>query len=305
MVVSPTIACVIVTYGPRIQEFTKLISQLLKSDVSIIVVDNWLSDQCTQSLREICSGHKKRIQFIPLDKNYGIARALNIGVTTAQNALHSWVLLLDQDSLPQDGLLEELETIASRIENAGECVVAIGPRLFDPRSKIFHSWASLRWGLWRKTKAPTGTENLISCEFMNSSGSLINLQYFGEIGPFRERFFIDHVETEWYMRVRHLGLKCYGYDSRSYIVHHMGDKVCRYWLLGWHYTPRRSPQRHYTIVRNAIWMWHLEYVPMAWRINSLVKILFMLSYFSIFDKERGKQFSWISRGIHDGLFAKS
>lgn len=304
MVISSTIACVIVTYGPEMQEFTKLLSQLLKSNISIMVVDNWLSNQCTQTLKEICSKHGERIQFIPLKKNYGIAKALNIGISAAQDAGHSWVLLLDQDSLPQDGLLEELEVVVSNLENTLEKIVAIGPRLYDPRSKKFHSWAYIKWGLWRKTEAPTGTRKWIPCEFINSSGSLINLRYFKKIGPFREGFFIDHVETEWYMRARQLGLKCYGYDSHSYILHHMGDDVCRYWFFGWNYIPRRSPERHYTIVRNAIWMWRFKYVPISWAINNCLKIAFTLLYFSLFDKEKSRQFCWILKGIKDGLFLK-
>lgn len=294
-------ACVIVTYKPDLREFGLLVAQLLKSDVSIIVVDNWFSDEMVLSLRELCSAYRDRIRFIPLDRNYGIAKALNAGIAAARDAGHSVVMLFDQDSQPQNGLLEELRPVVRQIGERDESVAAIGPRLYDPRSGQFHSWAYLKSGFWRKTPKPSGTGMLIRCEFINSSGSLIFLDCWEKIGEFRESFFIDHVETDWYMRARHFGFKCYGYDSERWLIHHMGDDVCRYWFFGWRYMPRRAPLRHYTIVRNAIWMSGASYVPLAWTVNAWLKILFTLVYFSIFDRDRKNQFLQIIRGIRDGL----
>lgn len=303
-IASCEMACIIVTYNPEKHALCLLFSQLLKSFVSIYVVDNFFSDETSQIVRKICFHYQDRINLISLEKNYGIAKAINIGVEAARRDHHSYVMLFDQDSVPQDGLLEEMLTTAQELMGTDNQVAAIGPRLYDPRSGVFFKFALFKWGIWKKIGCHSGSGDLIPCEFINSSGSLIFLNQWKRIGPFREDFFIDHVETEWYMRARYLGLKCYGYCSRSYLEHYMGDDVCRYWFGGWRYMPHRSPERHYTIVRNGIWMWKFKHTPMAWVVNSLVKVCFTLLYFSLFDKERKKQFIYTLKGIRDGLSGK-
>jgi rhamnosyltransferase len=298
------VACIIVTYNPEGTVFSRLIERLLMSPVSIYVVDNWFSNEVTQAIREICLTHPQKITLITLEKNYGIARAINRGIEFARADGHEYAMLFDQDSVPQEGLMEELQAIVTNLAASNTSVAAIGPRLYDPRSSAYFKFGLLKWGVWQRVGCGCGDRTLVRCEFLNSSGSLLFLRHWNQIGPFREDFFIDHVETEWYMRVRHLGLECYGICSSHHVDHHMGDDICRYWLGKWHFMPRRSPQRHYTIIRNGIWMWRLDHVPLSWMINSTAKIIFTLVFFSLFDRERKKQFTSILKGMRDGLFSR-
>jgi len=300
--VKAEIACVIVTYNPDRNIFYSVISQLLKSHVSIYIVDNWYSNESTGYVRELAKQHSDRIRLICLETNCGIAKALNIGVDQAIKDSHKYALLLDQDSLPQDGLLEEMLSAALALSESDSRTVAIGPRLYDPRSNLFFKFALLKWGIWKKVGCDANSENLIKCEFLNSSGSLVFLRHWEAVGPFREDFFIDHVETDWYMRARYLGLKCYGLCSKSYLIHHMGDDVCRYWFFGWRHMPHRSPERHYTIVRNAIRLYKSKYTPILWGVNAALKIMFTFFYFSTFDRDRKEQRYNIINGIRDGFF---
>jgi rhamnosyltransferase len=299
---TPWAACIIVTYNPGYADISGLLERLLASPVAIYVIDNWFSEESTEAIRKLCQLHPQRITFIPLNKNYGIAFAINRGIEAARTDQHEYAMLFDQDSLPQEGLMEEMHIVATRLSAGNKKVAAIGPRLYDPRSSTYFRFGLLRWGMWQRVGCTCGNGDLIRCEFLNSSGSLLFLRHWDQIGPFREDFFIDHVETEWYMRVRHLGLECYGFCSPKHIDHHMGDSVCRYWLGKWRFMPRRSPLRHYTIVRNGIWMWRLNHVPLSWVTNSGMKIIFTLVFFSLFDKEGKKQFDFIFKGICDGLF---
>jgi len=295
------VACVIVTYNPDKNILHSMVLQLLKSSVCIYIVDNRFSIDSTNYVRNLLSEYSDRIRLIALERNYGIAKALNIGVNQAIKDNHKYALLLDQDSIPQDGLLEEMLSTAKMLSETDSQTVAIGPRLYDPRSDRYFKFALLKWGIWKKVGCGTNGENLIKCEFLNSSGSFIFLRYWKIVGPFREDFFIDHVETDWYMRVRYLGLKCYGLCSKSHLIHHMGDSVCRYWFFGWRYMPHRSPERHYTIVRNAIRLSKSKYTPVLWGVNAAVKIIFTFLYFSIFDKSRRRQAKYIFNGVKDGL----
>ncbi len=299
--INNNLACIIVTYNPDKEMLDSIVLQILKSAVSIYIVDNRYSDASSFYLKNLAAKFQNRINITFLEKNHGIAKALNVGVEKARFEQHKYAFLLDQDSIPQDGLLDEMKAAAERLSIRDPQVVAIGPRLYDPRSNQFFKFASLKWGLWKKIGCDSGSGELIKCDFINSSGSMIFLDQWERIGLFSEELFIDHVETDWYMRARYFGLNCYGLCTKSNLVHHMGDKVCRYWFFGWRYMPHRSPERHYTIVRNAIWLWRRHYTPFSWIINSICKIIFTLFYFSIFDNDRGKQFSFITKGIFDGV----
>ncbi|MGY6276305.1 glycosyltransferase family 2 protein [Methylomonas sp. MgM2] len=295
------IACVIITFNPLEKYIDQLLCRLLKSPVSIYIVDNWHSNYSRKYIKNLTLKFKERVILIELEKNYGIAKALNIGIDYARKEHHQFVILFDQDSLPQEGLIGEMKAIAEQLVLSDKQVTAIGPRLYDPRSNVFFKFASLKWGIWKKKGCNVGDGRLITCEFINSSGSMIFLDHWESIGPFREDFFIDHVETDWYMRARHLGYKCYGVCTKSYLLHHMGDSVCRYWLMGWRFMPHRSPERHYTIVRNAIWLSKMSYTPYSWAVNVTAKVIFTFLYFSLFDKNGKDQAKNILKGIRDGI----
>lgn len=301
---SNNIACIVVTYNPSKKYLNQLLLQLLKSPVSIYIVDNWYSNDSRKYVKHLSSNFKEDVKLIALDKNYGIAKALNIGVESACRDQHQFAILFDQDSMPEEGLIDEMAAVAKQFVLADSRVAAIGPRLYDPRSNVFFKFASLKWGLWKKKGCDTGNGDFIKCEFINSSGSMLFLKHWETIGLFREEFFIDHVETDWYMRVRHLGYKCYGVCTKAYLLHHMGDSVCRYWFFGWRFMPHRSPERHYTIVRNSIWLSKLNYTPFSWLANATLKIIFTFFYFSIFDENGKGQAKNILKGIRDGVLKR-
>jgi hypothetical protein len=54
-------------------------------------------------------------------------------------------------------------------------------------------------------------------------------------------------------------------------------------------------------VRNSLWLYRYAYVPLAWKFNNFIKILFTLLYFSLFDEQRADQFKWILKGLIDGI----
>ncbi|WP_375450212.1 glycosyltransferase [uncultured Devosia sp.] len=53
-----------------------------------------------------------RQHVIALDENKGIAKAQNIGIAHAQERRVEYILLLDQDSVPSNGMVENWYRIA-------------------------------------------------------------------------------------------------------------------------------------------------------------------------------------------------
>ncbi len=48
------------------------------------------------------------MRFAPLDQNYGIAKAHNVGIQIARENNYQYVLLMDQDSIPAHDMVRIL-----------------------------------------------------------------------------------------------------------------------------------------------------------------------------------------------------
>lgn len=296
-----SVICIIVTYNPLCETLYRELAAISQWHVTII--DNSSDASIVDSLRLWVSQSSEIRSLIQLTQNHGIAAAHNIGLRLAHSAGYEFALLLDHDSIPSEGLVEKLYDVAKARLEAGDNLAAVGAKIVDPRSGKEHGFYSMQWGLWRASRCSSISSGaLIPCEFLNSSGSLIYLPAWERVGIFDENFFIDHVETDWYMRARHMKFQVYGLCFGQ-LEHYMGDDIARWWFFGWRYMPRRSPRRHYTIVRNSLWMYRRNYVPLTWKLNNFLKLLFTLGYFSIFDKDRLNQFRQIMRGLKDGILA--
>ena len=293
------LSCIIVTFNPDPVQFSQVLDASLSQGHAVIVVDNGSSPQFVDYLQGQAA-HVDELHVLSLGTNQGIASAINLGIAEAKTLHAQFVLLLDHDSVPSAGLMDMLLLAAKKKQRSGRPIAAIGAKLVDPRSGQEVGFYRMRNGYWSKIRCDTQSEGLIDCDYLNSSGSFIPISSFAAIGPFNERLFIDHVDTEWYMRAKSLGYECYGLCEGT-LAHHMGDAVIRYWLFGWRYMPRRSPQRHYYIVRNSLWLYRYAYVPLAWKLNNFVKVIFTLIYFSICDTQRREQLTSILKGFLDGI----
>ncbi len=291
-------AHLIVTFNPPLEVFKNQLSAI--DNLPAILVDNG-SEQSTLSLLQSWVSEQPEIRkLIALGENRGIAAAQNRGIALARSLGCEYVLLLDHDSIPEKDLLKKLVEIAGEKLASNEKIAAVGARLIAPRSQRELGFAAMVNGVWRTQRCTKG-DRLIPCEFLNSSGTLIYLPAWEKIGPFDERFFIDHVETDWCMRVKAKGFRVFG-SCRGVLQHHMGDAIVKFWCFGWRTMPRRSPRRHFTIVRNSLWLYRRSYVPLVWKFNNFAKLMFTLFYFSLFDKERSSQLYFILRGFYKGLF---
>lgn len=288
----------IVSYNPPEEIFKQQLTAVY--DDPVIIVDNGSKEDVINTLNAWVDERPDKRHLITLGKNLGIAAALNKGIVRAQSLAYQLVLLLDHDSIPSAGLLTQLRETAGKQLQQDTHFAALGARLVDPRSGKEVGFSSMQTGVWR-THRCAQQEKLLKCEFLNSSGSLIYIPAWEKIGIFDESFFIDHVETDWYMRARALGYHVYG-SCQGVLHHYLGDSIVNFWFFGWRTMPHRSGPRHYTIVRNSLWMYRRHYVPFSWKVNNICKLLFTLVFFSLFDKQRGNQFTCILRGFYDGLF---
>jgi len=168
---SPSVTCVVVTYGRRLHllQHTVAAVQDSPSVIRVIVVDNG----CDVPISELDFAPDPPVHVVRLPENFGSAGGFHAGVATAQNLRDSrFVLLLDDDNVGEPGFLERLIALHDAMgsdEAIGLCALrrhrGVYPALLsDPRAVAipensflnFHL-AALPAKLWRRLRRPRAT----------------------------------------------------------------------------------------------------------------------------------------------------
>lgn len=289
---SSTLA-IIVTYNPAPGDLAALLSRLQGERVDTIVVDNCSSniDQTAQQVSACPSA-----QLVRLDRNHGIAYAQNIGLRKALAGDYEFALLLDQDSLPDDHFVENSLRAFETLDPAGLTVAAVAPSYIDSSTQYMYPFVRFsRFGV--HTFRPSGRYADVS--LIISSGSMLRLRLLPAIGLMNESLFIDHVDTEWCLRVRSKGFRLVGIAD-NYMRHSVGDATIR--ILGRN-LPAHTHRRRYLSTRNLFYLiFHVD-APKQWKIKesvtSLLKLLLTLPYL----EARAAHVRSYVIGVHDGLVA--
>ena len=195
-------------------------------DVMFIIVDNTPSRNLELNLPNIF--------YIPLFKNYGIAKALNVGFKKAKEMRAQWVLTMDQDShIPKNMLDQYKKCIGSNNTKVG---------MVTPLINMYK-------GENKKTK-----DTVSEIHIALSSGSLINMDAYDAAGGFLEKLFIDEVDFEFCWHIRSLGYHIYQLNN-VVMQHQLGDTK-EYKLFGRHlfYVMNEKPIRHYYMQRNQLYI---------------------------------------------------
>ena len=218
------LAAVVVLYNPT-EENINNINNYSDSVDKIYVVDN--SEDEIIRLK-----NNKIVRYLKLSKNEGIAYALNLGAKNAIKDNFNYLLTLDQDTKMTSNTINKMkEFIVKHKEDK------IG--LVSPYQDIGSN-----------ESVTPGVEELIE---VMTSGNIIDLSAYQEIGGFKDWFFIDCVDTEYCMN-----LNCHGYKvlrlNDLIIKHNLGElKIHR--LFGKdYYCYNHNPIRRYYIMRNNLYI---------------------------------------------------
>lgn len=227
-------------------------------DVQIILVDNTPDRDLGIAVRGVT--------YLPLYKNLGIAKALNIGFDKAQDFGADWVLTMDQDSELPSNILNEYNKFIPRLHNPA--VLAPQLNMYEGENKIpSYNYEEL-------------TEAL-------TSGSLISMQSWKDAKGFKEELFIDGVDFEFCKHVRLMGYKVYQINS-VVMQHHLG-RTQEIKFFGRHlfYVTHHNFVRHYYMQRNSLeivrmYNGKLPEVRKSFPYKSLLKVL-------LFEKDKIKK----------------
>jgi rhamnosyltransferase len=295
-----TLATVTVTFNP---EIALLETQLrtLPQACGKVIVDNAsvpaLADQVACLAEQI-----PNVRLIRNDANIGLAAAINRGVRAAASSQPSpdLVLLLDQDSQPEPGCIDNLVAAFRTLEQRGEKVGCVGPLLLDPQTGLTHGFHQCTRWRWKRVYPLAGSATPVPCANLNGSGTLVRTELFLRLGGLDEPLFIDHVDTEWAFRVLAHGHGLWGIPA-AMMKHRMGEASLKYWWFGWHPWPSRSPRRHYYLFRNAILLVRRRYVPRVWKLWAIAKLSMTAAIIAVAGQNRRAQLSCMWRGVYHGL----
>ena len=284
------VCAVLVTYHPD-SGFAGRLHRVVPQVGATIVVDNGSSDEELRMLRELTACPS--VTLICNSENLGIARALNIGVQRALAAGYSWALLLDQDTQVDGDMVERLLAVHASCMYA-ERVAAVGSRFRDPNGR---SNEPLR--LDRRGEQWEEVESVIT------SGSLLSLRAYAAVGPFRDDFFIDHVDTEYCFRARAAGYRV-SQSIQPLMSHTVGAPTSHtlFWSTTW--TTNHSPDRRYYIARNNTVLLR-EYGTSgrgSWQWKSIVRCLRLCKRIAYFEQDKASKIIAVAQGWWDGVRGK-
>ena len=292
-----TVIAVIVTYIPDHARLQGLLTALASSVDGAVLVDNGSTHFDEPRLvRAFPSLVLRR-----LGANTGLAAAQNIGTDVARRLGASYVLFLDQDSVPQENMVLRLRQTLECLTAEGCKVGAVGPRFRSAAAVGDGLSTFLRLGkFWVHRIACDSDSVAVECDALISSGSLVPVDVLDDVGGMEEGLFIDQVDTEWWLRARAKGYRLFG-ACGALLEHRMGEDVHRLWFGRWRNLFRHKPFRYYYIFRNTIALLRRDYVPLVWKLYQLRWLAALFVTFGILGGRNFLELKMMLRGIRDGV----
>lgn len=257
---------IVIWYNPQENDILNINSYIGYVD-KLYVVDN-SSKNNTDFVKKIKDTYK--VEYIPNMKNLGIAKALNIGCEKAINEKYKWILTMDQDSKFLPEIINKYMELFLR-KNSDEIGI-IAPRY------------SINGAVIPKNKYSVIT-----------SGSILNLNVYNQIGGFLEKLFIDEVDHEICFRILKNNYKILQFDE-IILEHKLGNTEIKKIFNKTFSVNNHSALRRYYIVRNKLYVkkLHPEFTKEYYKdiLKLIVKII-------LFEKNKFQNIKYILHGIRD------
>jgi rhamnosyltransferase len=138
---------------------------------------------------------------------------------------------------------------------------------------------------------------LVPVYYLPTSGSLISIEAFREIGPFREDYFIDGIDLEWCFRAWSKGYSCW-LSTDTTMEHTVGEGSVG--AFGFR-TPRQKDFRLETYVRNTVYGLRLAHIPLSWKLRQSGYLAAQVVLLSIANRFRPSLLKRLGRGLVNGL----
>lgn len=277
---------VIVTYHPD-DGLPERLKQVEAQFPLVIVVDNGSRPSTVEMLRRL--SRSPHVTLVENPNNLGIAAALNQGVDLASREGFQWIVTLDQDTAIHAGFLAALFDVHLK---SGGGDVLIGSNYWNAQKKRNFVQCKDPCAIFQERKT------------LITSGTLVPLSLFKNIGLFREDYFIDSVDHEFSLRARAHGFRLL-ISCHPLMNHSIGIGFEQASRLRQLLSLNHSSARKYFIARNSIATAKTYFLrEPVWSIRQGVQLLAILLSILLFEEEKLKQSKAFMVGAAHGIIGK-
>ncbi|WP_461150134.1 glycosyltransferase family 2 protein [Spirosoma pulveris] len=220
------------------------------------------------------------IHYHSLNGNKGIATALNWAAKQAIKDDFSALLTMDDDTRTPSSMVQDMLDFWLKY-----------PDPIGIISGIHHN---------KPVDAP-----FRKLDYTLTSGNILNLEAYKMIGPFRDDFFIDHVDHDYGLRLNQNGYKVIELPGIR-LEHQLGDTnllIISGYTIGSYGS--HSPTRLYYFARNGIYMackYFFSYPSFSWMVFKELLKRWVKAF--LMQKDQRLRTKMLYRGISDGFKGK-
>lgn len=284
------VCAIIVTYNPAPQLIDSIIA-LAPQVGEIVIVDNASG---AEGLQVVSAAAKhERLSVIYHADNLGIAAALNSGVRFALDRGYPWVATFDQDSSATPGFIAALLAAWYACPYRSG-VVLVGPRYRDRYTGTIASYA-----------AGIATDVFTEVMTTMTSGNLVRADVFAVTDMFDESFFMDCVDHEFCLRLRHHGYRLI--EARDALLEHSLGQMVYHTVAHLRFkTFNHSPLRRYYNARNRVLVYRRygRKFP-GWLCTDLANFCREIGGIVFFEEQAVTKLIAVFRGIVHGLSGRT
>jgi len=288
------VCAVVISYRPELNTLKCVLDSMAGQVGRLLIFDNATPDPTLATYLK--SVESAWIATIRSPVNLGLAAAMNRAANYAKECGFRYLLLLDQDSVPEPKMVSTLKTALLELQRV-ERVAAVGPQFHDSRSG--HVAPFVRVAFPASHKLYGGPGQRISCDFLISSGTLLPLDVLTEIGGMDESLFIDNVDLEWCFRALHHGLALYGICDAK-MRHSIGDSL-RPSIFKRSGIMVHQPLRLYYIMRNRVQLYRRKETPARWIAQDVPRLVLKFVFTAILLAPRHEYLRCMLLGLYDGI----
>jgi len=288
----------IVTFEPDLVRLRENLAAIAPQVDSVYVFDNGSSNAA--GILDIASRFDA-LTVIREPANLGIATALNRISERAAADGCSWLLTLDQDSVCPPDMVRVLQ------EASTERSALVTPYIVDRNKTPLHGLQLDSLPEVQEFRQPARKSAI-------TSGSLMRLSAWQQVGGFDDRFFIDYVDYDFNQRLLDGGFSILR-SNRTHLLHETGaarptwlrvprKDIDGTWRIERFYSFGHDPFRCYYKARNRVLFTRKHGRKLGITHEGIWQIPQQIALTLLFEPQRRAKMSAFARGIRDGFREK-
>ncbi len=269
------IAGVVVLFHPKMDELNQNIYSYIEYvDVLFVVVNSKFDKYLLVS--------DPKIEIVDNVHNLGIAKALNQASELAVARGYNWLLTMDQDSSFFNDRFFEAFNLSDKSNVA----------IFSPNHDI------------KRIMESGDLYKFENSDLVMTSGNIINLNMWQEVGGFEEKLFIDDVDIDYCLKVRTANARIITFKN-IFLNHNLGKLKVVYIVSFKFCLFQHVPIRTYYIFRNNLYTFvkHFRKHPVV-IVRRIVELIKEFVRILLFQENRKQHLKYMFFGVRDFIIGK-